>query len=192
MTGHFRSWAIVALAVSTLVVSVTTQAGLIRYDITNATSVQEGYSLSGYIEVSATSSDAHVSSFNLIATKTNNPTLTFSSNTASFFSGGLHATESALYVPVGANLQIYNSNAQAQLIWTNNRNGSTAYFADLYNPPYTRFWNSGSYPVTNGNSWKIGSVPSAVPEPSTWVLAVVGAGAVALKTWRRRRSTLVA
>ena len=39
------------LAASMLVASAYSEAATIRYDVTNATSVQNGYSLSGYIEV---------------------------------------------------------------------------------------------------------------------------------------------
>jgi len=107
----------------------------------------------------------------------------------------LHATDSALYVPVGAALQIVKSDLSQQLGWLNGWYGYTAYFAALTVPPV---WNSGSYPVTDENGWKIGSVPatpSAVPEidPATGGSALsLVAGVLAMIEQRRRRATLVA
>ena len=196
MTRRVRSWALAALAASTLVVSATAQAGLIRYDITNATSVQEGYSLSGYVEVSATGTDASLSSFNLIATKPDNPTITFSS-AARDTSGAvnLHATDSALYVPVGATLSIFKSDDTQDLLWANGYATMTKYSANN-NVESFSFWNSGTFPVTDDNGWKIGSAQSAaVPEidPATGSSALsLVAGVLAMVEQRRRRAMLVA
>jgi hypothetical protein len=155
------------LAASTLVMSAHTEAAII-YDITNATSVQNGYSLSGSIEVSGTGNDVSLSSFNLTATKADNPTLTFSSALGDFAGGGnLIATNSGFYVPVGGTLQISGSGMSQSLNWLNDWFGDTFYSAATNITPVTVFWNSGSYPITDGNSWQIGSVqgaPSSVPE----------------------------
>jgi hypothetical protein len=107
------------LAASTLVMSAHTEAAII-YDITNATSVQNGYSLSGSIEVSGTGNNVTLSSFNLTATKADNPTLTFSSALGDF-SGpdNLIATDSGLYVPVAGTLQIYKADYSQSLNWLN-------------------------------------------------------------------------
>ena len=196
MTRHVRSWAIAALAASTLVVSATAQAGLIRYDITNAISVQGGYSLSGYVEVSATGTDASLSSFNLTATKLDNPTLTFSSGTGDISGAvNLHATDSALYVPVGATLNIFKENSTRDLNWVNSYYTMTKYSA-RDNMESFNFWYSETFPVTDNNGWKIGSAQSAaVPEidPATGGSALsLVAGVLAMIEQRRRRSTLVA
>ena len=196
MTRHVRSWALTALAASTLVVSATAQAGLIRYDITNATSVQGGYSLSGYVEVSATGTDASLSSFNLTATKADNPTLTFSSG-AGDISGAvnLHATDSALYVPVGATLNIFKENFTRDLNWMNGYYTMTKYIAGD-NMESFNFWYSETFPVTDDNGWKIGSAQSAaVPEidPAMGGSALsLVAGVLAMIEQRRRRAMLVA
>ena len=98
------------LAASMLVASAYSEAATIRYDVTNATSVQNGYSLSGYIEVSGTGtlSTSGLSSFNVTATKENNPTVTVVSGGVGSLSYafGLIATDSALYVPDLSGLQI--------------------------------------------------------------------------------------
>ena len=195
MTRHVRSWALAALAASTLVVSATAQAGLIRYDITNATSAQEGYSLSGYVEVSATGTDASLSSFNLTATKLANPTLYFvSSGGDGFGAVNLHATDSALYVPVGGTLQIYTSDMSQNLNWLNGYYGATNYTA--HTGLGVSFWYSASFPVTDDNGWKIGSaqtaaVPEIDPAMGSSALSLV-AGVLAMIEQRRRRATLVA
>jgi hypothetical protein len=155
------------LAASTLVMSARTEAAII-YDITNATSVQNGYSLSGSIEVSGTGNNVTLSSFNLTATKADNPTLTFSSALGDF-SGpdNLIATDSGLYVPVAGTLQIYKADYSQSLNWLNDYYDSTFYSAASNVAPATVFWNSGSYPTTEVNGWRIGSVqvaPSPVPE----------------------------
>ena len=195
MTRHVRSWALAALAASTLVVSATAQAGLIRYDITNAISAQEGYSLSGYVEVSATGTDASLSSFNLTATKADNPTLYFVSGGGDVFgSTNLIATDSALYVPVGGTLQIFTSNYSQDLKWLNGYYGDTYYSASAGSS--VSFWYSASFPVTDDNGWKIGSAQSAaVPEidPAMGGSALsLVAGVLAMIEQRRRRAMLVA
>lgn len=195
MKRHVRSCAV---AVLTLVVSATAQAGLIRYDITNATSVQGGYALSGYVEVSATGNNASPSSFNLIASKADNPTLTFSSlGGAGLSAENWIATDSALYLPVGGSIQVVNASFLYRLWWRNDWYGQTYYDAELLNIPYSKFWNSETFPVSDSNGWKIGSVtdsPSAVPEidPATGGSAIsLVAGVLAMiEQQRRRRATL--
>ena len=156
------------IAASMLVASAYSEAATIRYDVTNATSVQNGYSLSGYIEVSGTGtlSNSSLSSFNVTATKENNPTVTVVSGLPSSVSYvmGLIATDSALYVPDGSVLQI--SEGANTIDWINDLYGMNLYRAS---PDYgtTFAWNTGSYPITDGNSWQIGSVQAAassVPE----------------------------
>ena len=174
------------LAASTLVMSAHTEAAII-YDITNATSVQNGYSLSGSIEVSGTGNNVTLSSFNLTATKADNPTLTFSSALGDF-SGpdNLIATDSGLYVPAGGTLQIFKANFSQTLNWLNDYYDNTFYSAALNVAPATVFWNSGSYPITDGNSWQIGSV-QAVPEPSTYCMALAGLACGGYTMFRRRK-----
>ena len=189
---RFKRMFSLVLAASALVASA--QAAPIIYDITNDTVVQSGYSLSGYIEVSGTGNDFFLSSFNLIATKADNPTLTFSSGAGAFGSGvNLHATDSALYVPDGATLQI--TNYSQSLNWLNGWYGNTFYSGGSNVSPYTIFWNSETFPVTDENGWRIGSV-QAVPEPSTYCMALAGLACGGWQMWRRRRlrqaSTLAA
>jgi hypothetical protein len=50
-----------------------------------------------------------------------------------------------------------------------------------------RAWNSGSYPNTGVNGWQIGSV-QAVPEPSTYCMALAGLACGGYKMFRRRRA----
>ena len=149
------------LAASTLVVSTYTEAATIRYDVTNATTVQNGYSLSGYFEVSGTGNVTSFSSFSLTATKANNPTLTFDSRNGAGFVPSLIATDSALYVPDGSTLQI--AEAGRYIGWENNYVGNSSYRGES-DFGVNIFWNSGSYPNTDVNGWQIGSVQAAVPE----------------------------
>ena len=187
MTRHVRSWAIAALAAFALAGTAAPSFAGIIYNITNATSVQNGYSLSGSIEVSGTGNDASLSSFNLTATKADNPTLTFSSVLGDMWgSGNLIATDSALYVPAAGTLQIFKADFSQSLNWLNEYFGSTFYSAALNVAPATVFWNSGSYPITDGNSWQIGSV-QAVPEPSTYCMALAGLACGGYSMFRRRK-----
>jgi hypothetical protein len=152
------------LAASMIVASAYSEAATIRYDVTNATSVQNVYSLSGFIEVPGTGtiSDYSLLSFNLTATKEDDPTLTLVSR----FGGGivvsgLIATDSALYVPDGSTLQITQTGTYIE--WANNYLGSSFYRGGSgfgLNPA----WDSGSYPITGVNGWRIGSAQAAVPE----------------------------
>jgi hypothetical protein len=154
------------LAASMIVASAYSEAATIRYDVTNATSVQNGYSLSGYIEVSGTGtiSDYSLLSFNLTATKADDPTLTFVSGNGAVIVSSLIATDSALYVPDGSTLQITETGRYID--WANNYSGSSFYRGGSgfgLNPA----WDSGSYPNTGVNGWQIGSAqaaPSSVPE----------------------------
>ena len=174
------------LAASTLVMSAHTEAAII-YDITNATSVQNGYSLSGFIEVSGTGNNVTPSSFNLTATKADNPTLTFSSALGdSAGTDNLIATDSAFYVPAAGTLQIFKANFSQSLNWLNDYFGNTFYSAALNVAPATVFWNSGSYPTTEVNGWRIGSI-QAVPEPSTCAMALAGLACGGYAAFRRRR-----
>ena len=176
------------LATSTLVMSAHTATATVIYDITNATSVQNGYSLSGSIEVSGTGNDVSPSSFNLTATKADNPTLTFSSALGdSAGSGNLIATNSGFYVPVNGTLQISKSDLSQSLNWLNDWFGSTFYSAVTNIGPATLFWDSVSYPITDGNNWQIGSV-QAVPEPSTYCMALAGLACGGYTMFRRRRA----
>jgi phage gp45-like len=174
------------LAASTLVMSAHTEAAII-YDVTNATSVQNGYSLSGYIEVfgTGTLSNSSLLSFNVTATKEGNPTVTVVSGLPSSVSNvmGLIATDSALYVPDGSVLQI--SEGANAIDWINDLYGMNFYRAS---PDYgtTFAWNTGSYPITDGNSWQIGSV-QAVPEPSTYCMALAGLACGGYTMFRRRK-----
>ena len=152
------------IAASTLVASAYSEAATIRYDVTT---VQNGYSLSGYFEVSGTGTLSSLSSFNLTATKADNPTLTLGSGGSGSFSyvSGLIATDSALYVPDGSALQI--GDVANRITCINDFYGLNVYSASLdYGTNYA--WSSvGSYPITDGNSWQIGSVQAAfssVPE----------------------------
>ena len=163
MTGlkHVRS---LILAASMIVTSAYSEAATIRYDVTNATSVQNGYSLSGYIEVSGTGTISSLSSFSLTATKADNPTLTFDSGNGGGFVPRLFATDSALYVPDGSTLQI--AEAGRYIGWDNNYVGNSSYRGES-GFGVNIAWDSGSYPNTGVNGWQIGSVqaaPSSVPE----------------------------
>jgi hypothetical protein len=168
--------------------SAHTATATVIYDITNATSVQNGYSLSGSIEVSGTGNDVSLSSFNLTATKADNPTLTFSSALGdSAGQGNLIATNSGFYVPVGGTLQIAKSDFSQSLNWLNDWFGSTFYSAATNIAPVTLFWDSVSYPITDVNNWQIGSV-QAVPEPSTYCMALAGLACGGYSMFRRRRA----
>ena len=150
------------LAASMIVASAYSEAATIRYDVTNATSVQNGYSLSGYIEVPGTGtiSDYSLLSFNLTATKAENPTLTLVSGIGGVLVSGLIATDSALYVPDGSTLQITQTGTYID--WANNYLGSSFYRGG--SGFVNTAWDSGSYPNTDVNGWRIGSVQAAVPE----------------------------
>jgi hypothetical protein len=176
------------LAASALVASAHAEAAPIRYDITNATTVQNGYSLSGYIEVSGTGSNATPSSFNLTATKEDNPTFTFSSVLGDFtLCENLIATDSFLYVPDAGTLQIVSPAGTQSLNWVNNFYNDTLYNALLNNvAPYTVYWSSESYPITDENGWRIGSV-QGVPEPSTYAMALAGLACGGYSVFRRRK-----
>ena len=198
MTRHVRSWALAALAAFALAGAATPSLAGITYNVTNATSVQNGYSLSGFIEVSGTGNDVTPSSFNLTATKADNPTLTFSSALGDFSgTDNLIATDSAFYVPAAGTLQIFKANFSQSLNWQNNYFGNTFYSAALNVAPATVFWDSGSYPTTEVNGWRIGDVqaPSPVPEidPAMGGSALsLVAGVLAMIEQRRRRAMLVA
>jgi hypothetical protein len=177
------TWLPLALAVFAFAGTAAPSYAAIVYNITNATTVQDGWSLSGSIEVSGTGNDVSPSSFNLTATKADNPTLTFSSGAGGFSSGGnLRATDSALYVPDGATLQI--TNFSQSLNWLNGWFGST-FYSGASNVSPTIFWNSETFPITDENGWQIGSV-QAVPEPSA--MALLGLGTVGLLARRRRKA----
>jgi hypothetical protein len=162
MTGlkHVSSLILAALMI---VASAYSEAATIRYDVTNATSVQNGYSLSGYIEVPGTGtiSDYSLLSFNLTATKADNPTLTFVSGNGGVFGSSLIATDSALYVPDGSTLQIAETGRYIE--WANNYLGNSFYRGGSGFGLITA-WDSGSYPNIGVNGWQIGSVQAAVPE----------------------------
>ena len=147
-----------------IVASAYSEAATIRYDVTNATSVQNGYSLSGYFEVSGTGTISSLSSFSLTATKADNPTLTFVSGNGGVFVSSLIATDSALYVPDGSTLQITETGRYID--WANNYSGSSFYRGGS-GFGVNIAWDSGSYPNTGVNGWQIGSAqaaPSSVPE----------------------------
>ena len=162
MTGLKRVCSLI-LAASMIVASAYSEAATIRYDVTNATAVQNGYSLSGYIEVSGTGtiSDSSFLSFNLTATKEDNPTLTFVSGNGGVVVSSLIATDSALYVPDGSTLQI--AEAGRYIGWDNNYLGNSSYRGES-GFGVNKFWDSGSYPITGVNGWRIGSAQAAVPE----------------------------
>jgi hypothetical protein len=195
MTRQVRSWAIAALAASTLVVSTYSEAAAIRYDITNATSAQNGYSLSGYLEVAGTGNVTSFSSYNFTDTKADNRTLTFVGSGVSFIEGVMIATDSALYLPSGSVLRIDQNDES--IFFYNDYTGFSLYSATFDFGAETA-WESRSYPDTDVNGWRIGSVqgaPSSVPEidPAAGgsVLSLV-AGVLAMIEQRRRRATLVA
>jgi hypothetical protein len=184
MTRQVRSWAIAALAAFALAGAAAPSFAAIVYDVTNATSVQNGYSLSGYIEVSGTGTISNLSSFSLTATKADNPTLTFVSGNGGVVVFGLIATDSALYVPDGSTLQITETGRYID--WANNDSGSTVYRGGSgfgLDPA----WNSGSYPNTGVNGWQIGTA-QAVPEPSTYCMALAGLACGGYTMFRRRRA----
>ena len=131
--------------------------------------MQNGYSLSGYIEVSGTGTISSLSSFNLTATKPSESTLTFDSGTSTpYNANNLFATASALYVPDGSVLSI--GSVEMSIAWVNNhyfpgdQSSFTSYqaYAD-----FSQAWDFDSYDNTDVNGWRIGSAqaaPSAVPE----------------------------
>ena len=162
MTGLRHACSLI-LAASMIVASAYSEAATIRYDVTNADTVQNGYSLSGYIEVPGTGpiSDSNLLSFNLIATKDDNPPLTFVSGIGGVLVSGLIATDSALYVPDGSTLQITVTGTYID--WGNNYSGSSFYRGGSGYGSNTA-WDSGSYPNADVNGWRIGSAQAAVPE----------------------------
>ncbi|RLS35825.1 MAG: hypothetical protein DWH79_01020 [Planctomycetota bacterium] len=191
------------LAASTLVASASSEATPIHYDITNATSVQNSWSLSGYIEVAATGNVTSLSSWNFTATKANNATVTFDSTSgsqslqASIGSAYLNATSSALYVPSRVSLAFNGGDPNfVSLEWSNGYYNISLYQARESAGTYNDLWVSSSYPVTDSNGWEIGSVQSnPVPEidPATGSSALsLVAGVLAMIEQRRRRATLVA
>jgi hypothetical protein len=119
MTRLTRMFSLV-LATSMLVLSAYSEAATIRYDVTNATSVQNGYSLSGYFEVSGTGNVGGFSSFSLTATKADNTTITISTGANTELTGNVIATDSALYLPDGVYLSFYTSDYSQYLTWDNN------------------------------------------------------------------------
>ena len=173
------------LAASTLVVSAYSEAAAIRYDVTNATSVQNGYSLSGYIEVSGTGtiSSNNFASFNFTATKADNPTLTFDSGNGGGFVENMFATDSALYLLPGSTFQIAQEGRY--FAWSNDYFQSSFYQAQSDNGSNIA-WDSGSYPITVNQSWQIGSA-QAVPEPSTYAMALAGLACGGYSMFRRRK-----
>ena len=194
MTGLKRVSSLILFA-SMIVASAYSEAATIRYDVTNAASAQNGYSLSGYFEVSGTGTISSLSSFSLTATKAENPTLTFVSGNGGVVVSGLIATDSALYVPDGSTLQI--AEAGRYIGWENNYVGNSSYRGDS-DFGGNIFWDSGSYPNTDVNGWRIGSVqaaPSSVPEidPNSLgsVLALV-LGSLGLLEHRRLKVRLAA
>jgi hypothetical protein len=193
MKSFLRSWTIAAFAASTLVVGATAEAGIF-YAVTNATSVQSGYSLSGYIEVAGTGNLRSLSSWNVTASLGNNPTFTLNSAASGDFylagnGAALYATDSALYVPATAYMRIEDSNAG--VVWRKDYGSRSQYSAFQNVSPYTEFWYSETFPVSDSNGWKIGSVMAApVPEidPATGASALsLVAGVLAMVEQRRRR-----
>ena len=163
MTGLKHVFSLI-FAATMIVASAYSEAATIRYDVTNATSAQSGYSLSGYFEVSGTGTISSLSSFSLTATKAENPTLTFVSGNGGVVVSGLIATDSALYVPDGSTLQITETGKFID--WANNYSGNSYYHGGS-GFGGNKFWNSGSYPNIGVNGWQIGSAqaaPSSVPE----------------------------
>jgi len=201
MKSFLRSWAIAVFAVSAFVVSATAEAGIF-YAVTNALSAQSGYSLSGYIEVAATGNLRTLSSWNVTASLGNNPTFTLNSAASGDFylagsGAALYATDSALYVPTTAYMRIEDPNAG--VVWTKDYGSGipwSRYSAFMNVDPYDDYWYSETFPVSDSNGWKIGSVMAEpVPEidPATGASALsLVAGVLAMVEQRRRRATLVA
>jgi len=187
MTRQVRSWAIAALAAFVLAGTAAPSFAGIIYNVTNATTVQDGYSLSGSIEVSGTGSVTSFSSYNFTATKAGNPTLTFDSGSGfpPFVTGVMIATDSALYLPSGSALGFEGINNTGVMNFHNNFGGSRLYNATLDFGDYTA-WSSSSYPNTDVNGWQIGSV-QAVPEPSTYCMALAGLACGGYSVLRRRK-----
>jgi len=196
MKSFLRSWTIAAFAASTLVVSATAEAGIF-YAVTNALSAQSGYSLSGYIEVSGTGNLRSLSSWNFTATKPDNPTFTLNSAASGDFylAGGgaaLLATDSALDVPATAYMRIEDSNAG--VVWTKDYGSGvpwSMYTAFMNVRPYDDYWYSETFPVSDSNGWKIGTVmaepvPEIDPTTGSSALSLV-AGVLAMVEQRRRR-----
>jgi hypothetical protein len=164
MTGLTHVCSLI-LAASMIVASAYSEAATIRYDVTNATSVQNGYSLSGYFEVSGTGNVGGFSSFSLTATKADNTTITISTGANTELTGNVIATDSALYVPDGVYLSFYTSDYSQYLTWDNNY--QTVLYYSTKNIDGDLGWESGSYPITDENGWRIGTLqatPSSVPE----------------------------
>jgi len=72
-------------------------------------------------------------------------------------------------------------------------NSLTGFDPAMFTVDSTNFLSpySGTFAVSLGNdnmALYLNYLPAAVPEPSTWVLLLTGAGAVLLPWWRRRRS----
>jgi len=186
--------AIAALAVFALAGAAAPSFAGITYNVTNATTVQNGYSLSGYLEVSGTGNVTSFSSYNLTATKADNPTLTFVGSGTRFISGVMIATDSALYLPSGSALGI-SGNADGTMAWYNNFGAGINWYLANTDFGNNVAWDSSSYPNTDVNGWRIGSVQAAVPEidPATGSSALsLVAGVLAMIEQRRRRAILVA
>ena len=183
MTRLTRMFSLV-LATSMLVLSAYSEAATIRYDVTNATSAQNGYSLSGYFEVSGTGNVGGFSSFSLTATKADNTTITISTGANTEIAGNVIATDSALYVPDGTYLSFYTSDYSQYIVWDNNYQAVLYYSTKNIDGDFG--WDSSSYPITDENGWRIGSV-QAVPEPSTYAMALAGLACGGYSMWRRRK-----
>ena len=172
-----RSWPLVRLvtcALACAVVAGTTPSAVaeIVYTMTDAPTIQNGWTLSGTITVTGTGSglsDADISSYTYTVTKGSSSSTYSSSDGGYVNTRGLLATATELIVPywqdpVSSYLQLftpYGERGEAQLRWgTDDGEFSAAYWA------YDGFWSESdpSYPLNGPEGWVIGAVTSAVPE----------------------------
>ena len=156
----------------------------------NYPSLQNGYTISGTVTTdgnTGTISDGDVTSWSIAISLSGVNQYTFTPDN-SYLNANLMATTSELSAPATASddyLAISNDYNQALLSWNTAVQHYLFYTGSYY------LWVAGWPPQSNS-----GGVLAAVPEPSSAVLAVIGAATLlacglARQSWAKRRQTAV-
>ncbi len=194
-----------ALAAMVCLMTAPASAG-IRYNVTNDTAHQNGWSLNGTITLSGIgtfSDESAITAWNITASNggTSRQYISTFGTASALAAGSIVATADELRLGNGSRIQFFmDAQYESQLRWTNN-NDQSVYKASWAN---VDMWlsqgdNSTIYSPSSGGVWTLGSggvpVPDAVPEidPATGGSALsLVAGVLAMIEQRRRRAMLVA
>jgi hypothetical protein len=170
------------------------------YNVTNYADGQNGWSLAGTITASGvgtfTNDASAITAWDFTATKLEvNRRYSSSTSTASFpviLNGTLNATSTALSLEAGSALFIRNDSLNDSIInWTNEVSGMGS-IESVYRAQWIGdgnmwygFGNSAFSPIVDG-AWTLGTA-QAVPEPSTYAMALAGLACGGYSVFRRRK-----